>query len=206
MNLPSVIVLGGPNGSGKSTAAVRLLRDELQVLEFVNADQIARGLSAFNPENHAVEASRIMLRQLKSIANRTESFAFETTLASRTFSPWLRQLKEEKGYEFRLVYFWLPKVELNIERVARRAALGGHSVPEETIRRRYFRSIQNLFDLYLPLANRWDLFDNTSFFEPVLVASGRCEQEPQIAEKTLWLELRNLYDTGRSESSNSKSV
>ena len=196
MSVPSVIVLGGPNGSGKSTAAVRLLRDELRVMEFVNADQIAQGLSAFRPEGHALEAGRIMLGHLQGLANRKESFAFESTLASRSFAPWLKRLQQAQGYEFRLVYVWLPNVELNIERVAVRFALGGHTVPEETIRRRYRRSIQNLFDLYLPLANRWDVFDNTEQSEPQLIASGNLGSEPQIVESTLWTLLRSHHDAG----------
>lgn len=190
MTAPSVIVLGGPNGSGKSTAAVRLLRDELRVMEFVNADQIAQGLSAFRPEGHAIEAGRVMLEQLQKLARTKECFAFESTLASRSFAPWLRTLKQELGYEFRLVYVCLPRVELNIERVAARFALGGHSVPEETIRRRYLRSIKNLFELYMPLADRWEIFDNTEQTGLRLIASGVTGGEPLIEDRKWWSEFK----------------
>lgn len=201
MSAPSVIVLGGPNGSGKSTAAVRLLRDELRVMEFVNADQIAQGLSAFRPEGHALEAGRVMLNQLKRLAESKESFAFETTLASRTFASWIQELQQQFGYKFRLVYVCVPEVEINLERVATRVVLGGHGIPEATIRRRFYRSIQNLFDLYLPLANRWEIFDNTGRGDPRLIAFGDMGSEPRIENEWLWKRLRNNYDAGRSQSS-----
>lgn len=196
MSASSVIVLGGPNGSGKSTAAVRLLRDELKVLEFVNADQIAQGLSAFRPEGYALEAGRVMLKQLKRLGDFNENFAFESTLASRSFAPWLKDLQTKHRYDVRLVYIWLPSVEINIERVATRHALGGHSIPEETIRRRYRRSIQNLFDLYLPLADRWEVYDNSEQTEPRLMASGIKGAEPAILEHSLWEQLKKYHDIG----------
>lgn len=164
-------------------------------MEFVNEDQIAQGLSAFPPEGHAVEAGRIMLSQLRKMASASESFAFESTLASRSFAPWLSSLRESQGYEFRLLYVWLPSVEINFERVAARFALGGHSVPVETIRRRYFRSVQNLFDLYVPLADLWEVFDNTEQAEPKLLASGRFGEEPVVVEPSLWAKLRSQYDS-----------
>jgi predicted ABC-type ATPase len=194
MSAPIVIVLGGPNGSGKSTAAVRLLRDELQVMEFVNADQIAQGLSAFRPEVHAIEAGRVMLEQLKRLIEAKENFAFETTLASRTFAPMIREMKEAFGYSFRLIYLCLENVELNLQRIAARVDLGGHSVPEETVRRRYERSIQNLFDLYLPLADRWEIYDNTQTDHLRLIVSGAAGLEPQIFETELWKALEQHYD------------
>lgn len=157
VSAPSVIVLGGPNGSGKSTAAVRLLHDKLTVMEFVNADEIAKGLSPFNPEGVAVQAGRIMLDRIEELSNRGESFAFETTLASRTFASFIKRLQQERGYQFRLVYIWLRSPHLNVGRVALRVESGGHEVPQDTIRRRYFRSVRNLFDLYLPLADEWSV-------------------------------------------------
>lgn len=79
---PSVVILAGPNGAGKSTAAPELLQGELSVREFVNADVIARGLSAFDPDGAAIAAGRVMLARLDELAHQRESFAFETTLAS----------------------------------------------------------------------------------------------------------------------------
>ena len=94
---PSLVVIAGPNGAGKSTLAPVLLKDTLAVTEFVNADVIARGMSAFAPENVAIAAGRLMLGRLRELAKQRTSFAFETTLASRSFAPWIRRLVET-GY------------------------------------------------------------------------------------------------------------
>jgi predicted ABC-type ATPase len=150
---PNVVVLAGPNGAGKSTAAPLLLRRTLRVNHFVNADTIARGLSAFQPERVALTAGRIMLDRLRQLAEDDDSFAFETTLASRSFAPWLRALVD-RGYVFRLVFLWLPSDDLAVARVKSRVRLGGHNVPEETIRRRYHAGLQNFFLLAHSLPQR----------------------------------------------------
>lgn len=191
---PSVVILAGPNGSGKSTAAVRLLRDTLAMMEFVNADVIVQGLSAFRPEGAAVAAGRIMLERLKSLARNAESFAFETTLASRTLAPWLRTIHEEHQYHIRLVYIWLESVELNISRVASRVRMGGHDVPADTIRRRYIRSIRNLFDLCMPIADTWEIFDNSDSPHLCTVAGGGLDSPLKIHDTRLWSTLRSQYD------------
>lgn len=196
---PSVVVLAGPNGSGKSTAAVRLLHDALGLMEFVNADVIAQGLSAFRPESVALSAGRIMLKRLDELAECRESFALETTLASRSLAPWIRSLKNDKGFCFRLVYIWLRSVDLNISRVASRVLTGGHHVPEETIRRRYHRSVRNLFDLYMPLATTWEVFDNSATGDFRLVAAGSGTTSPAIHDPELWSALRMSYDAAADE-------
>jgi predicted ABC-type ATPase len=132
---PNVVVLAGPNGAGKSTSAPSILRDALGVDEFVNADVIARGLSGFEPERAAMAAGRIMLSPLRELARQRRSFAFETTLASRSFVPWLADLIRT-GYQFHLVFFWLPHPDMAVARVAARVSEGGHDVPKVTIRRR----------------------------------------------------------------------
>ena len=134
--IPSVVILAGPNGAGKSTAAPALLEGTLAVNEFVNADVMARDLSADDPDSAAIAAGRVMLTRLSELAGGRGSFAFETTLASRTFAPWLRDLRAS-GYDVQLVFLWLPSADFAIERVADRVRSGGHNVPEETIRRRY---------------------------------------------------------------------
>src|SRR5262245_53051184 len=150
--MPDVIVIAGPNGAGKSTLAPALLRDTFGILEYVNADTIAEGLSAFAPEDASFDAGRVMLDRLHELASESRDFAFETTLASRFYSGWLRELQIE-GYRVSLIFLWLPVVDLAIERVQARVRLGGHSIPEETIRRRFDRGIKNLFEMYLPVAN-----------------------------------------------------
>ena len=188
---PNVILLAGPNGAGKSTAAPDLLHGALHVDEFVNADVIARGLSAFNPEGAALDAGRVMLSRLKELAAQRRNIAFESTLASRTFAPWIRELKKT-GYRFHLFYFWLPSPEVCIDRVRRRKSLGGHTVPSETIHRRYHAGIRNFFELYSPIAYRWEFTNNTEM-PGSLVASGGEGVEEEILNGELWARLKKEY-------------
>ena len=167
----SVIVLAGPNGSGKTTAAPKLLRDVLGVVEFVNADTIAQGLAAFGPELVAMEAGAVMLSRLRQLADQRRNFAFETTLAGRSLAPWLSSLIQN-GYDFHLAYLWLPSADLAVARVADRVRMGGHHVPEETIRRRYRAGRRNFFRLYMPLATIWRMYDN-SYVEDMRLIAGR---------------------------------
>ncbi|OFV92820.1 MAG: hypothetical protein A3G76_10170 [Acidobacteria bacterium RIFCSPLOWO2_12_FULL_65_11] len=181
---PSVVILAGPNGAGKSTAAPALLHGALDVDEFVNADVIARGLSAFDPESVAIAAGRVMLARLHELAEQRVSFAFETTLASRTFAPWLRDLSAS-GYAVHFVFLWLSSADLAVERVADRVRAGGHNVPVETIRRRYQAGVRNFFSLYEPVASTWRLYDG-SRREPRLIAR-RLESQPlKIYDETVW--------------------
>jgi predicted ABC-type ATPase len=188
---PNVILLAGPNGAGKSTAAPDLLHGALHVDEFVNADVIARGLSAFNPEGAALDAGRVMLSRLKELGRQRKNIAFESTLASRTFAPWIRDLKKE-GYRFHLFYFWLPSPEICVDRVRRRKSLGGHTVPEETIHRRYHAGVRNFFELYSPIAYRWKFTNNTE--KPgSLIASGGENTEEEIFNTKVWDKLKMEY-------------
>jgi predicted ABC-type ATPase len=189
MSAPVVVALAGPNGAGKSTAAPRPLRGTLRVEEFVNADLIAGGLSSFRPEGVAMEAGRAMMLRLKSLARSRRTFAFETTLASRTFAPWIRSLIGE-GYEFRLAFLWIPDVDLAVERVRSRVRAGGHDVPEETIRRRYRAGLRNFFDLYRPLAQTWRFYDNSNPSGPRLVAAGRRNRTLKTSNESLWSRIQ----------------
>ena len=182
---PHVAVIAGPNGAGKSTCGPAILQNHFHISEFVNADTIAAGLSAFHPETAAIEAGRIMLRRLKYLAEKKVSFAFETTLASRSFAPWLCGLKKQ-GYQCVLVYFSLHSPELAVERVAERVRLGGHSVPEETIRRRYSNSIRNFFILYQELADKWCIIDNSDRESPIIIAEGQRLRSTIIHQQVLW--------------------
>jgi predicted ABC-type ATPase len=151
---PSIVLVAGPNGAGKSTLAPFLLRDAFAVSEFVNADRIAEGLSAFNPESVAIQAGRAMLRRLDELARRRETFAFETTLASRSFVPWLR-VRRSEGYNLYLVFLWLPNPDEAVRRVIERVARGGHDVPADVVHRRYAAGLRNFFKLYQPLTTAW---------------------------------------------------
>jgi predicted ABC-type ATPase len=185
--MPKIYVIGGANGSGKTTVARRLLPNFLDVFEYVNADEIASGLSPFNPESVARQAGRLMLERLDTLVQERADFAFETTLAARSFAHFLRGCKSQK-YTINLIYFWLQTPELAIERVHRRVESGGHNIPEEVIRRRYERGRKNLTQLYLPLCDKWIVYDN-SRDNPLLVAELPLKQQPIIYFPPIWQQI-----------------
>ncbi len=181
--MPNLYVIGGPNGAGKTTIALTLLPRYLGCYEFANADLMAAGLSPFRPESVALQAGRLMLERLRVLAKSGEDFALESTLASRSFAPFLRSCRE-RGYRVHLLYVWLSSPELAIERVAARVLAGGHDIPETTLRRRYEASRANFTKLYLPLADEWRVFDNSR--EPKLVAEGEADGNANIYDEAIW--------------------
>lgn len=189
---PNVVVIAGPNGSGKSTAAPALLRDYLGITEFVNADVIAQGLSGFGSENVALQAGRIMLERLKELAADEADFAFETTLASRTFATWLKDL-QQSGYRAHLLFLWLPSAEMAVARVSSRVQRGGHDVPEDVVRRRYESGLRNFFSLYRPLVEAWRMYDNSSREGYTLIASESKDDPLHMEQETLWNSLVEAY-------------
>ncbi|MCI0680696.1 MAG: zeta toxin family protein [Gemmataceae bacterium] len=184
MDAPNVIILAGPNGAGKSTISNSLIRRQFGCAHYVNADTIARGLSAFSVEAMAVKAGRIMLQHLHDLADAKESFAFETTLASKTFAPWIAELKTH-GYRFHLIYLWLQSPEVAMKRVSFRVAEGGHDIPIDVIRRRYQRGVENFFRLYRPLADAWKLFDHSDPNQSRLIAEMNDTIEV-VHDQALW--------------------
>ena len=138
MEGPNVVIMAGPNGAGKTTLSREVVSGELEIRHYVNADTIARGLSDFHSEEMAFKAGKLMLQHLHELAAEKVNFAFETTLASRTFAPWISNLKRD-GYRFHLFFVWVPAADVSIARVAARVASGGHHVPADTIQRRYRR-------------------------------------------------------------------
>ena len=189
---PRVVIFAGPNGAGKSTHADAIV-DALGINTFVNADYIARGLSGRNTDAVAMQAGRIMLTRLKALAAAQQDFAFESTLSSRSFAPFLRQLKAQ-GYLVAIYYFSLTSASLAVRRVKLRVAMGGHDVPDGTVRRRYARSLLNFHSLYLPLADRWVMFDNSITGKATLVAI-QDGGDLQIKEPKPWLKLQKLLTT-----------
>jgi len=189
--MPHVIVIAGANGAGKSTVAPFLLRDTLGVSEFVNADTLAQGLSAFAPEKAAIAAGRIMLARLNELAESTADFAFETTLATRSFVPRLQKMRE-KGYEFSLFFLYLADPELAILRVAERVRQGGHDISQDTIKRRYEKGLHNFFKLYQPIADNWHFYDNSNGLR--LIASGELLKTVKVFDKKVWQGLRKKYE------------
>jgi len=183
-----MLLIAGPNGAGKTTLAPRLLRDTFGLMEYVNADPIALGLSAFQPETVAFKAGRVMLARLRELVEKRVSFAFESTLATRSYVPWIRRACE-RGYEFHLLFLWLRSPELAVERVRERAAVGGHHVSEEVVRRRYHRGAINFFRLYMALAKTWVIYDNSGSGARLLIAAGDQRQGMKVHEPILWREF-----------------
>ncbi len=190
-----IVLIAGPNGSGKSTAAPTLLQGALEVTEFVNADTIAQGLSAFQPEVNAFEAGRIMLKRLRQLTEKKQNVAFESTLATRSFAPWIAELKKS-GYAFHMIFLWLSDEDFAIDRVAERVRSGGHNIPEETIRRRYHAGLRNFFELYLNIADSWVIYDNTGA-DLYAIAYGRDGQEKIVLDEAIWHTIYTKY--GRQE-------
>jgi predicted ABC-type ATPase len=167
-----------------------LLHGALEVNEFVNADVIARGLSAFDPDSVAIAAGRVMLARIQALAEQRVNFAFETTLASRSLAPRIRDLLAS-GYAVHLVFLWLSSADLAVQRVAARVAAGGHNVPADTVRRRYRAGIRNFFGMYQPIVTSWALF-NASGPEPTLAAE-RVESQPlRVYDSTIWATAQRL--------------
>ena len=193
MPKPRIVILVGPNGAGKSTVAKYLLSEKYLIDEFVNADAIAAGLSAFAPETVAFEAGRIMLLRIDELLKHKRSFAFETTLASKSFTR-LIERAQSSGYRVTLLYVALPTVQLARRRVARRVKEGGHSIPDNVIERRFYRSLDNLVHRYCRVVDEWFVYDNSELKTPALIAQGRGAAE-NIVEEQKWQKLLKLAKT-----------
>jgi len=174
-------VIAGCNGAGKTTASFSILPTILQCNEFINADEIAKGLSPFQPEKVSFEAGRIMLRRIDELLIKQIDFAFETTLSSKIYTRTIIKAQQQ-GYFVTLLFFWLNSIELAKQRVKTRVSEGGHNIPEDIIERRYNRGIKNLFDIYLSLCDNIMLFDN----------SGRV---PNLVMKKIKNEETNIIDS-----------
>ena len=169
-NGKNVYIIAGPNGSGKTTFAKKFLPDYAECSNFVNADLIAQGLSPFSPRIFAIKAGRIVLEQINGLAESGVDFGFETTLSGKSYVRILKKLKE-KGYKVHLFFLWIPGSQLAIERIKERVLEGGHDVPSKDVRRRFARSMINLFSLYQPILDSWMIFNNSGI-TPALIAKN----------------------------------
>ena len=159
-NKKHLYIIAGCNGAGKTTASFTILPEVLNCKEFINADEIAKGLSPFQPESVAMQAGRIMLARMDELLQKGETFAFETTLATKSYKQKI-EWAQANGYEVTLLFFWLRNVTMAKERVAQRVAEGGHSIPSQTIERRYHNGITNLFAIYIDMVDICYIFDNS---------------------------------------------
>jgi len=176
--MPNLYIISGCNGAGKTTASYSVLPDMLGCREFVNADEIAKGISPFQPDRLAIDAGRIMLNRISELIKQKEDFAFETTLSARSYSHLIKDAQLD-GYFVTLVYFWLNSVDLAIERVRTRVISGGHNIPEETVRRRYKTGLENLYKIYLPMCDYWMIFDNSEH-PSALIAEGFRDKDIEV--------------------------
>ena len=158
--MPNLYIIAGCNGAGKTTAAFSLLPDVFQTLEFVNADEIARGLSPLNVEGVAFQAGRIMIERMNQLIVERKSFAFETTLSGLSYLPLLKNAKTH-GFKITLFFVYLNTVELAINRVAVRVSKGGHHILKDVIIRRYHKGLTN-FKKYASLSDDWYIYDNSA--------------------------------------------
>ncbi len=193
---PHLVIIAGPNGAGKSTTAPLLLKEFLQINTFVNADVIAQGLSGLEPEKAALQAGRIMLTRIQQLTEDRETFAFETTLASRSFALLLQRLKAQ-GYETTVIFLYLPSPEIAIERVASRVKAGGHYVPADVIRRRFEAGLNNFFQLYMPITDNWYIWNATDEKKHRLIAKYRKNAKIHIEQPELWQALMEQYGRQR---------
>ena len=188
MQHPNLYIIAGPNGAGKTTASFSLLPDVLHCLNFVNADEIARGLSPFASESVAFQAGRIMLQRIDELLPQKVDFAIETTLATRSYVHLVHRA-QNLGYKVHLIYFYLENEEQAIQRVAQRVSNGGHNIPEQDIRRRFKRGIYNLLNLYMPICDSVLIYNNV--MTPAKLVARKITQQDDIeaVEPDMWNQL-----------------
>jgi predicted ABC-type ATPase len=190
-----ILMIAGPNGAGKTTMTQELIIDGLMLHEFINADEIAKGLAPLHPESVALAASKLMIRRLKELLEADKNFAFETTASGTNYVKHL-QLAKSKKYEIHLTFLWLTSPEEAIKRVAQRVKQGGHSVQDDTVVRRYYAGLKNLLAHYLPLSNLAHILDNSSEKSAKrLIAKKNLDGSMNILDRVTWKKIeRSVYE------------
>ena len=182
--MPNLYVIAGCNGAGKTTTSFTVLPEMLNCKEFVNADEIARGLSPFQPETVSFQAGRIMINRIHKLISEGKDFGFETTLSTRSYISFLKNA-HLRGYTILLIYFWLESVELAKSRVMERVKKGGHDIPSSTVERRYHRGLKNFFMLYQAVVDNWVIYNNSNA-TPELIASRVKSNAIKIYNSDIW--------------------
>jgi predicted ABC-type ATPase len=188
-----IFIIAGPNGAGKTTNALTMFPDLPIIYEFLNADEIAKGLAPLHPESVSLTASKLMIKRLRELLEMDKNFAFETTGASTNFVKYLEKAREKK-YEIHLLYLWLNDVELAIDRVARRVAQGGHHIPEDTVRRRYINGLRNVLNVYLPLSNSALFIDNSNIGSQVVIARMKNKNDLKVQNMLVWNQIQEIVN------------
>lgn len=173
--MPNLYIIAGCNGAGKTTASFNVLPQILNCKEFVNADEIAKGLSPFAPESVAILAGKLMLQRIEELLAERVSFAIETTLATRSYRTVVNKAKD-MGYTVQLLFFWLESPAVACQRVEKRVAEGGHDIPVETIHKRYHLGLKNLFEIFMPIVDYWALYDNNLYARLIADSEGTVEE------------------------------
>ena len=191
MSHPNLYIIAGPNGAGKTTASYTLLPEMLGCVNFVNADEIARGLSPFSPDTVDVQAARIMLHRIDELLTQKVDFAIETTLATRSYVQLIKRA-QSIGYKVHLLFFHLESPEQAIQRVAQRVSNGGHDIPEDVIRRRFVRGIDNLIHLYLPICDGAMVFNNVKTPAQLIARKKNLTDEIEVVKPKMWNQLMQI--------------
>lgn len=184
-------IIAGANGSGKSTSAKAILPNFLSVNRFINADEIAKGLSPLKPSLADLEAGKLMLKNIRQLIKKEENFAFETTLASKIFVKYIERAKK-LDYEINLIFLWIKDTGFAQERVKLRVSQGGHDIPTKDIIRKYKRGLKNLFNLY------WDIVDNLFVYNsntiPPQIIFEKNKKRDKIHNTDTWNNIKNYYE------------
>lgn len=189
--MKKLYVIAGCNGAGKTTASYSILPEILDCDEFVNADEIAKGLSPFRPDKARIQAGRLMLQRIKFLIGHGQDFAFETTLATKSYKNLILEAKRN-GYSVTLIFFWLSSPDLAVKRVETRVKEGGHNIPEKVIRRRYGNGLKNFFMIFKSIVDKWMLLDNSG--EPYKIIAEKAISEEIIYNTNIWDNLKSTYN------------
>ncbi|WP_194850262.1 zeta toxin family protein [Nonlabens antarcticus] len=189
--MKKLYVIAGCNGAGKTTASYTILPEILDCDEFINADEIAKGISPFNPDGASFQAGRIMLERIHSLIESGKTFAFETTLATKSYRGFIEKA-QAKGYSVSLMYFYLNSKELAVKRVETRVKEGGHNISKNVILRRYDNGLNNFFTIFKDLVSEWTLIDNSG--RPYKTIAETTDGILVVHETKIWNQLKENYN------------